>query len=229
MPPLSIIIWLPLACGLLGAFCRCSDGARPSPRCRPARRQARRPARADRAPGGLALLGSLAALGLAIGYIADYNAGHAGLHARHRRRLDRRPRHPLQARRRRPERVPPRADDAAVRGGRARGEPARTWDRAAALLLHLHARRVGGARRVPRAGPRAVRRVLRPDADPVLLPHRASGAGDGPPTRESDDQARHLHARRLAADARGGGRDRRARGAARRAHQVRARARCTRR
>ena len=27
----------------------------------------------------LALLGSLAALGLAIGYIADYTAGHAGL------------------------------------------------------------------------------------------------------------------------------------------------------
>jgi NADH-quinone oxidoreductase subunit M len=57
MPALSILIWLPLACGLLGAVAG---------------------VRSQRAPGALALLGSVAALGLAIGYIADYKAG-AGL------------------------------------------------------------------------------------------------------------------------------------------------------
>jgi NADH-quinone oxidoreductase subunit M len=54
MPSLSILIWLPLACGLLGALAA---------------------VRSQRAPGVLALLGSLAALGLAIGYIADYKSG----------------------------------------------------------------------------------------------------------------------------------------------------------
>ncbi|HEY4809590.1 MAG TPA: NADH-quinone oxidoreductase subunit M [Solirubrobacteraceae bacterium] len=54
MPPLSILIWIPAACGLLGALI---------------------PSRDRRIPGGLALLGSVVALGLSIGYIADYNAG----------------------------------------------------------------------------------------------------------------------------------------------------------
>ncbi len=54
MPPLSILIWLPLACGVLGAVLG---------------------ARNQRLPGLLALIGSVAALGLAIGYIADYNPG----------------------------------------------------------------------------------------------------------------------------------------------------------
>ncbi len=54
MPALSILIWLPLACGLLGAVAGL---------------------RSQRAPGWLAMFGSLAALGLAIGYIADYRAG----------------------------------------------------------------------------------------------------------------------------------------------------------
>ena len=91
----------------------------------------------------------------------------------------------------------------------------------AALLLPLHARRVGRARRVPGAGPGPVRGVLRPDADPVLLPDRRLGPRTG--SREGDDQARDLHARGLAADARGRDRHGRARGAAgRRAHHVRA-------
>ena len=76
MPALSILIWLPLACGLLGALLGAvtnsgravgggSDGDE---------REA--PARAGwSAPGVMALLGSLAALALAIGYIADYKAG----------------------------------------------------------------------------------------------------------------------------------------------------------
>jgi NADH-quinone oxidoreductase subunit M len=57
MPPLSILIWLPLACGVVGALL---SGAN------------------ERAPARVALLGSLAALGLSIGYIADYHSG-AGL------------------------------------------------------------------------------------------------------------------------------------------------------
>jgi NADH-quinone oxidoreductase subunit M len=55
--PLSVLIWLPLACGLLGAVLG---------------------QRNERIPGLVALVGSVAALGLAIGYIADYTPG-AGL------------------------------------------------------------------------------------------------------------------------------------------------------
>jgi NADH-quinone oxidoreductase subunit M len=55
--PLSVLIWLPLACGLLGAVLGLRSG---------------------RLPGLVALVGSVAALGLAIGYIADYTPG-AGL------------------------------------------------------------------------------------------------------------------------------------------------------
>jgi NADH-quinone oxidoreductase subunit M len=76
MPALSILIWIPLACGVLGAILgalpgmsrtgdKGSDGERPGGRARPG----------WSAPGVLALLGSLAALGLAIGYIADYKPG----------------------------------------------------------------------------------------------------------------------------------------------------------
>jgi len=70
MPALSILIWLPAACGLLGALtpvrglsAQEGEGAG---------------ARGARLPGLAALIGSLAALGLAIGYIADYKPG-AGL------------------------------------------------------------------------------------------------------------------------------------------------------
>jgi len=58
MPALSILIWLPAAFGLLGAL--------PLGRDR-------------RVPGMLALVGTVAALGLAIGYIADFKAGATGL------------------------------------------------------------------------------------------------------------------------------------------------------
>jgi NADH-quinone oxidoreductase subunit M len=60
MPALSILLWLPAACGLLGALFATA-------------------ARSERVPGLLALLGSVAALGLAIGYIADYKLGAHGL------------------------------------------------------------------------------------------------------------------------------------------------------
>ena len=65
-----------------------------------------------------------------------------------------------------------------------------------------------GRRRVLRAGPAALLRVLRGDADPALHPDRGLGR-PGPARR--DDQVRRLHGRRLAADAR---RDRRLRPAA---------------
>jgi NADH-quinone oxidoreductase subunit M len=76
MPALSILIWVPFACGLVGAVVsalakteRAVDGGSDG-----AERDA--PARAGwSAPGVMALLGSLAALALAIGYIADYKAG----------------------------------------------------------------------------------------------------------------------------------------------------------
>ncbi len=58
MPPLSILIWLPAACGLLGALVA---------------------VRNERLPGLLALAGSLGALGLAIAYIVQYGPGSHGL------------------------------------------------------------------------------------------------------------------------------------------------------
>jgi NADH-quinone oxidoreductase subunit M len=58
MPALSILIWLPAACGLIGAVL---------------------PVRDRRFPGAIALIGSLAALALAIGYIADFKTASAGL------------------------------------------------------------------------------------------------------------------------------------------------------
>jgi NADH-quinone oxidoreductase subunit M len=68
MPALSIVIWLPLACGLLGALLPAAVGSAPRPATAPGG-AVRRPS----SPAGLvALLGSLAVLGLAIAYLADY-------------------------------------------------------------------------------------------------------------------------------------------------------------
>jgi NADH-quinone oxidoreductase subunit M len=101
MPALSILIWLPLACGVLGAlstfltpprarvraYARAagssSSDTTSSPPETPGRQAASSPRQAasspQRLPGALALLGSVAALGLAIGYIADYHVGGAAL------------------------------------------------------------------------------------------------------------------------------------------------------
>ena len=106
--------------------------------------------------------------------IADFDAG-AGPAVRHRRRVDLRARHPLQARRRRPEPVADRAHHAARSPRRRCGSLLRPVERAAPVLLPLGARRDRGARRVPRPGPRAVRPLLRPDAGAVLLPRRQLG------------------------------------------------------
>jgi len=64
MPPLSILIWIPAACGLIGALLGLlSRGAE---------------GREHAIPGAFALLGSLAALGLSIGYIVQYAPGAQG-------------------------------------------------------------------------------------------------------------------------------------------------------
>jgi NADH-quinone oxidoreductase subunit M len=64
MPPLSIILWLPAVCGVLGAIltARSAKTAEPTGE-----------GRSWSLPGILAMAGSLAVLGLAIAYIADYS------------------------------------------------------------------------------------------------------------------------------------------------------------
>src|SRR6478752_1162593 len=71
MPPLSILIWLPAACGLIGALLPARSRAP----------DAHSPAAARKAstPGVLALTGTVAALGLAIAYIVQYGPGSHGL------------------------------------------------------------------------------------------------------------------------------------------------------
>ena len=76
MPALSILIWLPAACGLLGALLPC----RPSSTCACQPELGVRPTQASGAlPGLLALAGTVAALGLAIAYIVQYGPGSHGL------------------------------------------------------------------------------------------------------------------------------------------------------
>jgi NADH-quinone oxidoreductase subunit M len=77
MPPLSILIWLPAACGLLGALVA-GVSARGAGAAGAAQSEAggESPRRGSwSVPGVLALLGSVVALGLVIGYIADYKPG----------------------------------------------------------------------------------------------------------------------------------------------------------
>ncbi len=93
MPPLSILIWLPAVCGVLGAILCTLVGRARAGETRaagvPAGALAGTGASTAGAPGGssgrlgipgvLALIGSLGALGLAIGYIAGYSPGTKGL------------------------------------------------------------------------------------------------------------------------------------------------------
>ena len=85
MPPLSILIWLPGTCGLLGALLAGLARGRAAVAIPGAGALATEPAGDEVAPskwgvpGVLALLGSLGALGLAIGYIAQYGPGSHGL------------------------------------------------------------------------------------------------------------------------------------------------------
>ncbi len=83
MPPLSIMLWLPLACALLGAALSMlgrQAGVVEHPEM-PAGETSVVGAPWSRlsTSGGFALLGSLGALGLAIGYIADYSPSSNGL------------------------------------------------------------------------------------------------------------------------------------------------------
>jgi NADH-quinone oxidoreductase subunit M len=78
MPPLSILIWLPLACGVLGAILTAGRGWAATSSAGGEGHTASPEQSTGRIPGLLALIGSIAALGLAIGYIADYHSG-AGL------------------------------------------------------------------------------------------------------------------------------------------------------
>jgi len=83
MPALSIMLWLPAAAGLLGAvlslLARRTGVAQPIEL--PPGQTSKQGAPLSRlsTSGGLALLGSLVTLGLAIGYIADYSPGSRGL------------------------------------------------------------------------------------------------------------------------------------------------------
>jgi len=78
MPPLSIMLWLPAACGLLGTALsllgRRAGIVRVSGLGRGQTSTEGAPSVLS-VSGALALLGSLGALGLAIGYIADYSPG----------------------------------------------------------------------------------------------------------------------------------------------------------
>jgi NADH-quinone oxidoreductase subunit M len=79
MPPLSILIWLPAFAGLLGALSGAlgaRGGAAPAAAPDP-EPGAERSGGAWSVPGVLALIATVAAFGLAIGYIGDYSGGSA--------------------------------------------------------------------------------------------------------------------------------------------------------
>jgi NADH-quinone oxidoreductase subunit M len=83
MPPLSIMLWLPLACALLGAALsmlgRQAGVVEHSEMPAGETSVVGAPWSRLSTSGGFALLGSLGALGLAIGYIADYSPSSHGL------------------------------------------------------------------------------------------------------------------------------------------------------
>jgi NADH-quinone oxidoreductase subunit M len=77
MPPLSILIWLPAVCGLLGALI--PSGGSSAPSAGTTHSDADSGPRKWSPPGLLALAGTAAALGLAIAYIVQYGPGSHGL------------------------------------------------------------------------------------------------------------------------------------------------------
>ncbi|HEY2718536.1 MAG TPA: hypothetical protein VGI52_02815, partial [Solirubrobacteraceae bacterium] len=86
MPPLSILLWLPAACGLLGALVSLllrSGGDGGASGADPASEAELGTGEGEHlrfsVPGVIALIGTLGVLGLAIGYIADYSPSHHGL------------------------------------------------------------------------------------------------------------------------------------------------------
>ena len=81
MPPLSILLWLPFVCGLLGALASAvlARGGRTNAEASAGDASTASGRGAWGVPGVVALVGSLVALGLAIAYIADYKSGGAAL------------------------------------------------------------------------------------------------------------------------------------------------------
>jgi NADH-quinone oxidoreductase subunit M len=89
MPPLSILIWLPAACGVLGAIlCTLVGRSRAETGIAAVETTETGPTSPAETsaqtggwsiPGVLALIGSVAAFGLAVGYIAEYSPGTHGL------------------------------------------------------------------------------------------------------------------------------------------------------
>ncbi len=77
MPPLSVLLWLPLAFGLLGALLPPGRAGRTATPATAPGGEVRRPLSA---PGIAALAGTVAALGLAIAYLADYKPGGGSQH-----------------------------------------------------------------------------------------------------------------------------------------------------
>jgi NADH-quinone oxidoreductase subunit M len=77
MPPLSILLWLPVASGLLGALLPLGRTGRTATPATAPGGGVRRPLSA---PGITALLGAVAALGLAIANLADYKPGGGSQH-----------------------------------------------------------------------------------------------------------------------------------------------------
>ena len=78
MPPLSILIWLPVAFGVLAALVSTLFHSRGMASAAPVDDDSEQDTKrtwAGSVSGSLAMFGALAALGLAIGYIVDYKAG----------------------------------------------------------------------------------------------------------------------------------------------------------
>ena len=82
MPPLSILIWLPAVCGILGVAASAGAQRLGVAGADAGRLGDRRESGAEgtlSVSGAIALAGAVAALALAIGYLADYTPGTRGL------------------------------------------------------------------------------------------------------------------------------------------------------
>jgi hypothetical protein len=148
---LSIVLWLPLIAGVLALLA--GRGALAG-----ARRDAGDARLRDRADRRLRQLGRRAAV-------------------RHRPGLDLRAGHPLQARGRRAQPLPHRADRGAVGGHHDLGG-ARDYARPGLFFFWLGLGETAVLGALHGAGPRAVRRLLRPHARAVLLPDGRLGHGE---------------------------------------------------
>ena len=148
---------------------------------------------------GLGLLTTIVTFGVSLLIVADFDAGNARLPAGGRQAVDRAARHPVPPGRRRhlavagdADDVPDAGDAAVAAGDRHPQRPRPRVHRRDAGPGERHDRRVRRARPVP------VLRVLGADADPDVLHHRHLGRRAA---ALRGDQVRHLHDGRVAADA----------------------------